>query len=93
MGGKVRWDECIWNFAVRKVNAKAILAFISKTKLRKSGGEHGSPLQYLAWRISWAEEPGGHNPWGLKESDVTERLTHTLVRLGDSLIFLGFWGL
>ena len=28
-----------------------------------------------------------------KESDVTERLTHTLVRLGDSLIFLGFWGL
>ena len=72
MGGKVRWDECIWNFAVRKVNAKAILVFISKTKWRRSGGGHGSPLQYLAWRISWAEEPGGHSPWGRKESDTIE---------------------
>ena len=29
----------------------------------------------LAWRISWTEEPGGLSPWGLKESDTTERLT------------------
>ena len=32
----------------------------------------------LAWRIPWAEEPGElYSPWGRKESDTTERLTHT----------------
>ena len=31
----------------------------------------------LAWRIPWTEESGGHNPWGRKESDTTEQLTHT----------------
>ena len=30
----------------------------------------------LAWRIPWTEEPG-YSPWGHKESDTTERLTHT----------------
>ena len=29
----------------------------------------------LAWRISWTEEP--LRPWGHKESDKTEQLTHT----------------
>ena len=23
------------------------------------GGGNGNPLQYLAWRIPWTEEPGG----------------------------------
>ena len=35
----------------------------------------------LAWRTPWTEEPGvggGCSPWGLKESDMTERLTHVL---------------
>ena len=32
----------------------------------------------LAWRIPWTEEPGSlHSPWGRKESDTTEGLTHT----------------
>ena len=31
----------------------------------------------LAWRIPWTEEPGGLHPWGCKESDTTEQLTHT----------------
>ena len=31
----------------------------------------------LAWRIPWTEEPGGLGPWGWKELDMTERLTHT----------------
>ena len=31
----------------------------------------------LAWRIPWTEKPGGYSPWGHKESDTTERLTHT----------------
>ena len=30
----------------------------------------------LAWRIPWIEEPGRlYNPWGHKESDMTERLS------------------
>ena len=31
----------------------------------------------LAWRIPWTEEPGGLYPQCRKESDMTERLTHT----------------
>ena len=30
----------------------------------------------LAWRIPWTKESGGHCPWGHKESDMTELLTH-----------------
>ena len=26
---------------------------------RSPGGRYGNSLQYLAWRISWTEEPGG----------------------------------
>ena len=26
---------------------------------RSPGGGHGNPLQYLAWKIPWTEEPGG----------------------------------
>ena len=26
---------------------------------RSPGERHGNPLQYLAWRIPWTEEPGG----------------------------------
>ena len=40
------------------------------------GGGHGSPLEY-----SFLENPmdRGAFPWGHKESDLTERLTHTHV--------------
>ena len=31
----------------------------------------------LAWRIPWTEEPGSYSPWGGKELDMIERLTHT----------------
>ena len=34
----------------------------------------------LAWRISWTEEPGGLHSSSLKESDMTEQLTHTHIR-------------
>ena len=27
---------------------------------------HGYPLQYLAWRIPWTEEPGGLQSMGLQ---------------------------
>ena len=31
---------------------------------RYPGGRHGNPLQYLAWRILWTEEPGGLQSMG-----------------------------
>ena len=39
---------------------------------RSPGGGNGNPLQYLAWRILWTEEPSGLQSMGLQESDVTE---------------------
>ena len=36
----------------------------------------------LAWRIPWTEEPVAHvgySPWGHKELDTTEWLTHTYI--------------
>ena len=40
--------------------------------LEKGLATHSS---ILAWRIPWTEEP--LRPWGHKESDKTEQLTHT----------------
>ena len=43
--------------------------------LEKGMASHSS---ILAWRIPWTEEPGtGCSPWGCKESDTTEQLTHS----------------
>ena len=43
--------------------------------LEKGMATHSS---ILAWRIPWTEEPGRlHRPWGHKELDMTEQLTHT----------------
>ena len=46
----------------------------SKRSLKKDIETHSS---ILAWRIPWTEEPGELCPWGHKESDTTEQLTHT----------------
>ena len=43
--------------------------------LEKGKAVHSS---ILAWRIPWTEEPGGLHPWGRKESDMAEQLTHDL---------------
>ena len=40
-------------------------------KMEKAMAPHSSTL---AWKISWAEEPGGLQSMGCKESDTTERL-------------------
>ena len=46
--------------------------------LEKGMATHSS---ILAWRISWTEEPGGLQSVGSqKESNMTERLTHTPVK-------------
>ena len=39
---------------------------------RSPGGGNDNPLQYLAWRIPWTEEPGRPQSMGHKESDTTE---------------------
>ena len=42
--------------------------------LEKEMATHSS---ILAWKIPWTEEPGGlYNPWGHKESDMTQGLIH-----------------
>ena len=41
---------------------------------RSLGEGNGNPLQYFAWEISWAEEPGSLQSMGSQESDTTERL-------------------
>ena len=47
----------------------------SGRSLEKGMATHSS---VLAWRIPWTEEPGGLQSVGVKkESDATERLTHT----------------
>ena len=33
---------------------------------RSPGEGNGNPLQYLAWRIPWTEEPGGLQSMGLQ---------------------------
>ena len=46
--------------------------------------EMATHFSILAWKIPWAEEPGGLQPWGQKESDTTERLsTHAWHSLRD----------
>ena len=43
--------------------------------LEKEMATHSS---VLVWKIPWTEEPGRlYSPWGHKESDTTEQLTHT----------------
>ena len=55
---------------------------------RSSGGERDNPLQYLAWRIPWTEEPGEPQSMGHKESDTTEGLStaHELRRMNSTQV-------
>ena len=40
-----------------------------------------------AWKILWTGEPGGlYSPWGSKESDMTEKVTHTRIDLCPQVI-------
>ena len=66
-----------------KINEKRNLPTMKETWIRYLGQEH--PLEKgmamhcstLAWRISWTESLAAYSPWGHKESDTTEQLTHT----------------
>ena len=49
---------------------------------RSPGEENGYPLQYSCLENSMGREPGRlHSPWSHKESDMTERLTLSLLHL------------
>ena len=43
--------------------------------LEKEMATHSS---ILAWKIPWKRSLVGYTPWGCKELDTTERLTHKL---------------
>ena len=47
--------------------------------LEKGMATHSSILAFLAWRIPQAEEPGELQFMGLKESDMTDGRTLTLI--------------
>ena len=62
------------------------LPAMQETRVRSLGRE--DPLEkemathssILAWKIPWTEEPGRlYSPWGHKESDTTEQLTHIVI--------------
>ena len=42
------------------------------------GEGDGNPLQYLPGEFQGQRSLAGYSPWGRKESDTTERLTHHL---------------
>ena len=54
------------------------VAAMQETRVQSLGQE--DPLEegmathsgILAWRVPWTEEPGGLQPWGHKQSDMTE---------------------
>ena len=39
----------------------------------------------LAWEMLWTEEPAGYSPWGLKESDTSERLHFLFAQMVKNL--------
>ena len=52
-----------------------IAGSIPGKRLRRFPGEGNGNSSILAWKIPWAEESGGLQSMGLKESETTERLS------------------
>ena len=50
-----------------------VLSLGQEDPLEKEMATHSS---ILAWKIPWAEKPGGPQSMGLQESDTTQRLKH-----------------
>ena len=47
-----------------------------------------TPSSVLHWRILWTEKPSGLQPMGCKESDTTERLTFSSIRVSSDELAL-----
>ena len=59
----------------------------SITGLGRSPGEgNGNPLQFLPGEFHGQKSLEGYNPWGHKELDTTEQLTHTHTHTHTSVI-------
>ena len=62
------------------------LAVVQETWVQSLGQEDSLQKEMathsniLAWRIPWTEEPGGYSPWCRKGPDMTEQLTHSLLK-------------
>ena len=56
---------------VKNLPARQRWGFNQEDLMKDETATHTS---ILAWRGSWAEEPGRYSPWDCKESDTTERL-------------------
>ena len=77
---------CTWPWASLMAQTLKNLPAMQETQVWFLGW--GDPLEkgmanhsiILPWRIPWTEDPGGYSPWGCKESDMTEWLTHTHTR-------------
>ena len=56
---------------------------------REDSLEKGMATQssILPRRIPWTEEPCGYSPWGCKELDMTEKLTHTFKTGNSAYLF------
>ena len=50
-----------------------VQSLVPEDPLERGTATHSS---ILAWRIPWAEEPGGYSPQDHKESDMTEVTEH-----------------
>ena len=51
--------------------------WVGKIPLEEEMAAHSS---ILAWKIPWQRNLVGYSPWGFKETDMTEWLTHPLIR-------------
>ena len=52
--------------------------FCRQVEKEPPGGGHGNLLQYSSLEDPHGQRSlGGYSPWGRKESDMTEQLTHT----------------
>ena len=61
--------------AMQEIQEKCVQFLVQEDPLEEGTATHSS---ILAWRIPWAEEPGGLQSIGHKESDATQVSTHTL---------------
>ena len=69
--------------AMQEIQKTWILSLGREDPLEEEMATHSS---ILAWRIPWMRSLVGYSPWGCKESDTTERLTHTQSFLKLSLL-------
>ena len=73
--------DYMWAFLVAKIVKN--LPAMRETRVQSQGWEESlekgmaTHSSILAWRIPWAEEPGGYSPRGCRESDMAELLPHT----------------